>query len=99
MSGIILLQESPTDMDVQLIKVFKDSFSEELKKFNNGKDYDSNDGLALLKKYLETVPAEKLQKKLELISINAWIPVAESLYFFNITLFCLLFCKTFFPFS
>lgn len=75
----IALSELYSDLDALNIKVFRENFSEELKEFNKGKDYDFKDGLALLKKYLKLAPAGLLRKKLK---TNLWVPVVESSYFF-----------------
>lgn len=76
--------ELPIDLDVATRIVFAKKFSDELKEFNKGQKYDMSDGLVLLKKYLETVPAKTLQKKLKSKQL-LWVPVAESLYLFDDT--------------
>lgn len=75
-SGLILSIKLPCDIYLHVIKAFGTKFSEELKELNNGKKYNfHSDKLALLKKYLETVPAKLLQEKF--MDYDLWLPVAE----------------------
>lgn len=88
MSGFILNMELLDMLEVEAATLdkFIKLFKEELKKLNKGKTYDLlSGGMVLLKKYLETVPAELLQEKFK-DSRNLWRPVIESLNLFNLFL-------------